>query len=888
MAASFPGTLWVWTDQVDNTSAMDAADVNAPAAEIIAMQSHFGAGNIVAGQIILNSAAGVDTWISLQTNSIEKWRIGSDESDSEKFKIHTGALVDPSLFEMSSTGHVELTNVAETASDPGRHLYLQRVHTGTIGAGKGLTGVEVRSTFNGSAAAATGEVKGGEFKARHTTGNTYTVGTFKGVIGNVDCKNGTVTTGWAVEGAIDVSSGGQFTTAACFHGNLNNSGTVTNSYGVYVHGLSGNVLARGLYVDYAATGIYLDNCTTDIRFQSGATIVNSTSDLLTITEATIATVGKLQFGGATDWGTGATGTQITGAGYDWVSQTVGRVNIDLNNCAAAAAYHAMSVTADQTGSNTVLGTWTELYIKAGLNLPSSNNYVSVWGNLEIGAGVETASISNCVTALLGSLTIGATYDNDARTCGCLVTMNYDDTGAAGSGRISAFEMSIANDVFDYGLYIPDSTVTTGIDIGACTTGLTFTGALATGISFHSATLLPDADRTDIAFELGSRANEFTITMANAASQHFEPIQICVDIAGSNPTSASSVSLIRMQTHHETTNMSYIRLRHINSYMLIKKHIQDAYIYTGSMDFTTNSVTISGEAAVMNLNMECASGATGNVRGLIVNMYGANLATASSIGIEVRTDGGSATLGEGIRIWSVGANSITAGITFAGTITTPIDMSSMTPSGSLWTLFNGTVSGTTAIKGIYLEITSSKTSSSTEGIRAEAISDAASGTATIRGGNFKANINAGKTVTNLEGVLAHASYANGGCTITTVKGLGALVSTASSATLTNVYGATVHVQTNGSESVSGNYVGLRIENEAIGGVGKEMDSAIQIVDTNVSGDAFTVLIDASGAEISTSETDKVTLMSFKDSGGTTRYLKYDPTNATAVEVSTVAP
>ena len=47
--------------------------------------------------------------------------------------------------------------------------------------------------------------------------------------------------------------------------------------------------------------------------------------------------GKAAFGGNTDWGTGATGTQITGAGYDWVTQTVGRVNANLNGTAAAAA-----------------------------------------------------------------------------------------------------------------------------------------------------------------------------------------------------------------------------------------------------------------------------------------------------------------------------------------------------------------------------------------------------------------------------------------------------------------------------------------------------------------------------------------------------------------------
>lgn len=205
--------------------------------------------------------------------------------------------------------------------------------------------------------------------------------------------------------------------------------------------------------------------------------------------------------------------------------------------------------------------------------------------------------------------------------------------------------------------------------------------------------------------------------------------------------------------------------------------------------------------------------------------------------------------------------------------------------------DATLSSTTdSIKAIYVEATSAKTSSSTEGIRAEAIGNAASGTANIRGGNFKANMNASKVAGLIEGVLAHASVANGTIvgSSTTVKGLGAFVSSGAGLDIQHLYGATVLVQTRGDETISGNHVGLRIENEAVGGAGKEMGSAIQIVDTNVSADAFTVLIDASGAEISTSETDKSTLMSFKDSAGTTRYLKFDPTNATVVEVSTTAP
>lgn len=234
----------------------------------------------------------------------------------------------------------------------------------------------------------------------------------------------------------------------------------------------------------------------------------------------------------------------------------------------------------------------------------------------------------------------------------------------------------------YGIYITPGTInsgtqiglhiggamSTGIEIGAITIGIDFTGTLATGINFCDATFLPTADRSDLAIAVGSRANALTITLANENTQHFEPIQVNVDVAGVNPSSTSDVSLMRMQSIHSTAAMGNLRLRHINSYMVIEQDIQAAYIYTGSLDLATNAIAVTTEVAVMNLNLECASVVTGKVRGAIINMYGANLANADSIGLEVRTDGGASILDEGIRIWSVGGNSITTALDVRGTVT----------------------------------------------------------------------------------------------------------------------------------------------------------------------------------------------------------------------------
>ncbi len=224
----------------------------------------------------------------------------------------------------------------------------------------------------------------------------------------------------------------------------------------------------------------------------------------------------------------------------------------------------------------------------------------------------------------------------------------------------------------------DVTLASGKDLTLQGTGvLGFTGTLATGISFSSATFVPDANRTDIALEVGSRASELSVTMAASASQNFDPVQFNVNIAGANPTSVSTVNLIYSNITHDTTDMSYLRLKNADWNIAVSKNLQDAYVYQGEIVYGGTGVTVGGESAVMSLNMNAGTNAvTGSLRGLIINMYGAGLTNAASIGLEVRSDGGSATVDEGIRIWSVGGNAITNGINFTGTITHAFDFNSI--------------------------------------------------------------------------------------------------------------------------------------------------------------------------------------------------------------------
>ena len=308
------------------------------------------------------------------------------------------------------------------------------------------------------------------------------------------------------------------------------------------------------------------------------------------------------------------------------------------------------------------GVWAMLECDntSAINFQTGTHPCALFAHIELGQNTDlkTGSAAAAVVAFSNShvsVTTTGTYD------GVLVDKE--------SGKLS----------FDAGLRITDSVAGIGIAIGTVTTGIDFTGTLTGGINFSSATLTPDSSRTNYAYSMGNRAGELTINLDNANSQNLELFQANVNLTCTSgaPTSTSTVCLIRARSTHDTTDMPNLRLRSVNTYMDVRKNLQDAYGCIHGIDFYTNAVTVGGEAAVGVFNMECNSAVTGDVRGLIVNVYGAGTPSTTSIGVEVRSDGGSATLAEGIRIWSVGGNSITTGVLFNGTVTTGLDLSAAT-------------------------------------------------------------------------------------------------------------------------------------------------------------------------------------------------------------------
>jgi len=273
-------------------------------------------------------------------------------------------------------------------------------------------------------------------------------------------------------------------------------GTTAISVGSVFSGVDMIVLngtASGYGIEISGT------CTTaDLILQNGATINNGAAGSLTITEDSITLVAagasKLIFGGITDWGTGATGTLIDGTGYDWVSQTVGRVNANLNSTAAAAAYHALSVTVTQTSSNSVFGTWTELYFSNSVSMAAADNAAAVWAQMEGGTTVSAPTTAgDFMTAVYANVKMGATFTTGASSVvnGVRVKGEISTTTISHAGRLAAFECLTASgdQPWDYGLYVADST--TGVYIAKGGGRAFQVGALSsaaqTGMTFVAST-----------------------------------------------------------------------------------------------------------------------------------------------------------------------------------------------------------------------------------------------------------------------------------------------------------------------------------------------------------------------------------------------------------------
>lgn len=225
-------------------------------------------------------------------------------------------------------------------------------------------------------------------------------------------------------------------------------------------------------------------------------------------------------------------------------------------------------------------------------------------------------------------------------------------------------------------------------------------------------------------------------------------------------------------------------------------------------------------------------------------------------------------------------------TIALTGSTALTLSgAMTMDGRLTWTNTVTTSGST----LYLALTSSATSGNVYGFRLFVSSTDTSGTAGhTRGIRCEADMGAGAKATLLEAGLFTAKVSSGTATVTNIRALTGHISIGDTLIVSgDVCAINAHIQTRGNEDITGTHCGVYIKNEAVGGNGITLDSALYVTEASLGGGekGYGVLIDCSTATLDVHDTDRVTLIKFKDSAGTVRKLVFDPTNNTVVAVQT---
>ena len=194
-----------------------------------------------------------------------------------------------------------------------------------------------------------------------------------------------------------------------------------------------------------------------------------------------------------------------------------------------------------------------------------------------------------------------------------------------------------------------------------------------GISTAGQTLTPDSTRSYMSIGIGSRATEKDITMTAAATQHLDPVQINLNIIGANPTDSSTVNSIYQLITHDTTAMSYLRLKCADWNIALGVNALDAYIFQGEI-VCSGGPTIGNEVSLIGLVLDAGATAVtcGSWSGITITMRGAGI-PSEAYGININ-NAGSGTLTNGIRI--LGSATITSGITMTGTMTQVFNFTSI--------------------------------------------------------------------------------------------------------------------------------------------------------------------------------------------------------------------
>jgi hypothetical protein len=548
---------------------------------------------------------------------------------------------------------------------------------------------------------------------------------------------------------------------------------------------------------------------------------------------------------------------------------------------------------------------------------------SLWGALFYAyvKGVGAVTVNN-MYAVQGELTWDASRTHDCTITTAAACFRAKITGGhvADYTKIHGYELTIGemdgdSAKFGKGLFMQDDsgmggtcTLTTGIDITiGCTTGISI-GNSTTGISIGDCVK---------GIEIGTFGSPVTVQNSDWDTAGGAYTITKAMISGCLNEDLSDSQCVRQLWSRFKITASQTAGSGKDYYggeMQVRPHTGSAAIelaggtYAGVWNYWENSdsahaLTVSGGYHYGSINMVelCSTGV----------ISGGTFAAANMTN-HVDTDPASATLFDAILInkvsgaydWKIGVdvndcitgiqigNCTTAGITVSGTAATAqiqVAGTAILTSGEQ-AIYVNCPSETVATNGVWITLKSTVTSGDLTGGRfiSESLRET-SGGPNVRAVYGQARCKtASKYAALLQGGLFVADYNGGSATVTNMYGVTGFISQGSGLTTSgNVAAVQAHLQTRSDETI-GVHTGVLIHNEAVGGNGLCLaQGAIYITESSLGGSVkgYDCLIDASTATMTVHDTDRTTLMKFKDSGGTVRKLVFDPTNNTVVAVQT---
>ncbi len=266
------------------------------------------------------------------------------------------------------------------------------------------------------------------------------------------------------------------------------------------------------------------------------------------------------------------------------------------------------------------------------------------------------------------------------------------------------------------------------------------------------------------------------------------------------------------------------------------------------------------AAAVDASLECAGTQTinagGFLSGLQVILNTSNTITEASTGVcqgvLITANGGSTVWPTGLRIvdstctTGMRIGTCTDGIILSGSNARHINITGAATQAQIYiggtallaageqAIYINCGAETVATNGVWITLKSNVTSGDCSGVRSKVTANSASSGLNARGIYAEAICGASLYAGVMQGVMGHASIAAGNCTVILANALFGQFSSGVVADVTDLYVGYLRCQTRGDETINNNDCLLGLENEAVLGNGRQMDSFIRCFGTNLGG------------------------------------------------------